>query len=596
MFNNYQLKIKIYCILFLLNLFGNFVFGQIYFKHYYPKVLMSNNEYLEIEFVDFADNSTRIQFKVTDLTKKVCISSESYLWDAQNAQKYSMIDAENINICNENNHDFTDRFTLIFEKLQPDCRKFHFFEKCNTNTCWTMYNINLNDFTPNRIRNQIKFYVEEKINEWQKKGEFEKTNSFLLRVNEKNRKLKIKEFEKEAIHILQQEFEKGINFKSASIGEYDADNETFSISIQGFEDIVVKVNISEAPDFKENWNFIKFKNLETTLTDKGFQISHLEFINPQENICFTFDSKVSYNYENTEIQYNFNNLDYVPSFQEYHISSNSKLKKVEVGIPDVDTDIPSSNIKQYHAYALIIGNEDYRSKQRGLTSEQNVDYATNDAVVFSQYCIKTLGIPSNQVRLLQNATAAEMNQAIAWLANLSKIENGNAKLIFYYSGHGLPHEQTKEAYLIPVDVSGINLDYAVKVNDIYSRLTEYPAQQITVFLDACFSGGARNEGLLAMRGVRIKPRENMIAGNLVVLSSSTGEESSAAYNEKQHGFFTYFLLKKLQETKGEATLAELSDYLRQSVTKASALEGKIQTPQVKVSPQLENNWGSLKLK
>jgi hypothetical protein len=265
-------------------------------------------------------------------------------------------------------------------------------------------------------------------------------------------------------------------------------------------------------------------------------------------------------------------------------------------VVDVDTYIPVINVVKSNTYALIIGNEDYRSKQRGLTSEQNVEFAANDALVFSQYCIKTLGIPSNQVRLLKNATAAEMNQTIAWLANLARIENGKANLIFYYSGHGLPDEETKEAYLVPVDVSGTDLDYAVKVNNIYSRLTEYPAQQITVFLDACFSGGARNEGLLAMRGIRIKPRENIITGNLVVLSSSTGEESSAAYNEKQHGFFTYFLLKKLQETKGEATLAELSDYLRQSVTKASALEGKIQTPQVKVSPQLENSWESLKLK
>jgi hypothetical protein len=99
-----------------------------------------------------------------------------------------------------------------------------------------------------------------------------------------------------------------------------------------------------------------------------------------------------------------------------------------------------------------------------------------------------------------------------------------------------------------------------------------------------------------MRGVRIKPKENTVIGNLVVLTSSSGDESSAAYKDKKHGFFTYFLLKKIQETKGEITLKELNDYLYQSITKATALEGKIQTPQIKVSPQLQNTWGGLKLK
>ena len=54
-----------------------------------------------------------------------------------------------------------------------------------------------------------------------------------------------------------------------------------------------------------------------------------------------------------------------------------------------------------------------------------------------------------------------------------------------------------------------------------------------------------------MKGVKIKPKEETIAGNMVVFASSSGNESSGIYREQQHGYFTYFLLKKLQETKGE---------------------------------------------
>ena len=189
-----------------------------------------------------------------------------------------------------------------------------------------------------------------------------------------------------------------------------------------------------------------------------------------------------------------------------------------------------------------------------------------------------------------------MSQGLAWISNLSKIESGKAKLIFYYSGHGLPDEQTKEPHLIPVDVSGANLAYALKVKDVYKKLCEHPAQQITVLLDACFSGGARNEGLLAMKGVKIVPDEVELANNMVVFTSSSGDESSAVYNEKHHGFFTYFLLKKLQETNGDATLLQLKDYIISSVRKETGLAGKIQTPEIKGSPTVMNKWEAWKLK
>lgn len=280
------------------------------------------------------------------------------------------------------------------------------------------------------------------------------------------------------------------------------------------------------------------------------------------------------------------------------IASN-KLNKIEDMpeiIIDVDTDIPMTNANQPNTYALIIGNEDYKSKQRGLRNEQNVDYAENDAQIFALYCKKTLGIPHNQIKILKNATSAEISQGLDWINNLSKIERGKARIIFYYSGHGLPHERTKEAYLIPTDVSGTQFKYSIKLNDVYRILTEHPSKQVTVFLDACFSGGARNEGLIAMKGISIRPKENLIPGNLVVFSSSTGEESSAVYREKHHGYFTYYLLKKLKETKGNVDFETLSKYVTESVSKGTGIISKIQTPQVKVSSSVHNKYKKFKLR
>ena len=228
-------------------------------------------------------------------------------------------------------------------------------------------------------------------------------------------------------------------------------------------------------------------------------------------------------------------------------------KSTTVEISDVDVDIPINNINKPNTYALIIGNEDYSSFQTGLNTEINVDFAINDAKIFKEYCNKTLGIPEKQIKLLINATFGQMNQGIAWLNNLAKIDDGNAELILYYSGHGLPDEQTKESYIMPVDISGNNVSQAIKLTDVYNKLLEHPSKRVTVFLDACFSGGARNQSLIAAKGVRIEPKKNILTGNIIVISSSTGDESSGVFREEQHGFMTYFLLKKLQESKGNVS-------------------------------------------
>lgn len=263
---------------------------------------------------------------------------------------------------------------------------------------------------------------------------------------------------------------------------------------------------------------------------------------------------------------------------------------------DVDTNIPQNQQKRSNRFALIIGNEDYSSFQQGLSSEVNVDFAVNDAVTFQQYAIKTLGVPTENAVLLTNAKAMDMHKAVDKLALLAKSLNGKAELIFYYAGHGFPDEN-KEPYLIPVDVSGNDLKFAIKLKDIYDKLTQFPSQRVTVILDACFSGGARNQGLVAARGVKVKPKEDALSGNLVVFAASGGDQSSLPYKEKKHGMFTYQLLKKIQETKGDVTYEELFNHLQEQVgVKSLLINSKEQTPQANISPTIGEQWKNWRVK
>ncbi|MBR6437771.1 MAG: caspase family protein, partial [Bacteroidales bacterium] len=89
----------------------------------------------------------------------------------------------------------------------------------------------------------------------------------------------------------------------------------------------------------------------------------------------------------------------------------------------------------------------------------------------------------------------------------------------------------------------------------------------------------------------------MLKGNTVVFSAASGDETAMTYKEKGHGLFTYFLLKKLQETGGEVSYGELDKYIKTNVERESFLiNEKDQTPTTNVSENAVNTWKNMKLK
>ena len=227
----------------------------------------------------------------------------------------------------------------------------------------------------------------------------------------------------------------------------------------------------------------------------------------------------------------------------------------------------------------------------------NVDFAIHDAVIFKSYLNKTLGVPEENIKLLLNAKSIEMHREFRKLVSYINALNGEAEIFVFYAGHGLPDEKTHEPFLIPVDVSGTDLQFAIRLPDLYTELTSSPSRRVTFFIDACFTGGARNQALIAARGVKIKPKTDALSGNLVVFSASSGDQSSLAYKDKSHGMFTYYLLKKIQETKGTVSYKNLADYLSREVSLQSVrINNKDQNPQVSVSDDISSQWESWMLK
>lgn len=251
---------------------------------------------------------------------------------------------------------------------------------------------------------------------------------------------------------------------------------------------------------------------------------------------------------------------------------------------------PVTGEKKENTVAVIISNEDYEMVDK-------VPLATNDGLAFREYCVKTLGLPMQNIKYYPNASLGKMKKAVNDIKSLAEAYKGGLSLLIYYSGHGIPDNDSKDAFLLPIDADGSDMSVCISMRKLYEELGNMNVEQCVVFLDACFSGAKRDgEMIVSARGVAIKPRETQVSGKTIVFSATSDAEAAYAYTDQEHGLFSYYLLKKLQETKGKVKLGELADYLKKEVPIQSLkINSKKQTPTVAVSPGIEDTWRKLKI-
>lgn len=263
-------------------------------------------------------------------------------------------------------------------------------------------------------------------------------------------------------------------------------------------------------------------------------------------------------------------------------------------ISDVDVNIPETTEGNENGFALIIANENY------MNSEYvgNVPFAINDGEVFKEYCIKTLGFPEKQVKIVKDATLNGFSEGVKWLVKNVEAWEGDANALVYYAGHGMPNVRTNKAYMVPVDGSPIDIEQLYSLEKLYNTIGAMPAKSVTVFLDACFSGTKRN-GQMMMEGTRsvvIEVEEETLKGNTVVFSAADGYQTAHPFREKRHGLFTYYLLKSLKDSNGDITLDELFSNIKRGVMREASLNSYDQTPTVNMPSQLEISWKEFTLK
>lgn len=445
-----------------------------------------------------------------------------------------------------------------------------------------------------RFSAYAKNYVEKKIDEWQVKGEFEKTSDYRARILGE-RDNRIAQYTEEARQLFINSQKPSDLRATMTLGRYDSDNEVFLISTPEYGDMLVPVPVAEAPKFKKDWGKVvafpeyAIENDELALVGVAFRPNK-----GKAKQTYYYKRGSTTEYSVPEIAFNFAPIEIdVPQVGKPQDGVNVRREKVVVGnLSDVDTDIPEGvRTANDNTFAVIISNENYRRVAP-------VEYALNDGRTMAGYMKRTLGLADDHVHLVEDVTLNDLRNEIDWMKSVGKAYRGDASFILYYAGHGLPDDANRNGYLLPVDGYGSNVATAMAMNELADELGSIDSKVTLVLLDACFSGAVRSGGMLSSeRGVVLKVKPHKVSrGNVVMISASQGDQTAAKYDEKNHGLFTYFLLKNLRDTKGRATIGELVDDVTTNVNRVSVVSNnKVQTPGVSASPSFSDNWRDIRI-
>jgi hypothetical protein len=247
------------------------------------------------------------------------------------------------------------------------------------------------------------------------------------------------------------------------------------------------------------------------------------------------------------------------------------------------------------AIAVVIGNEQYEG------GFPNLQFAKQDADLITDLLTKSFGFLNKNIEYIPNATKTKMEGVFGTNEDFrqklyNKIIPGVTKEVFiYYVGHAGPNGNNpadKRAYLILKDTEKEAVSATgYPLETLYKNLEKLPVTKITVVLDACFSGenlGYTNAATINTEDVFKKSPTLLQKG--VVLTAAEKEQFAIRDEARQHGLFTYELVKAICNPKasdsngdGKISFSEIINTLNDPKNGVPAIareQNKSQSPTV----------------
>ena len=248
------------------------------------------------------------------------------------------------------------------------------------------------------------------------------------------------------------------------------------------------------------------------------------------------------------------------------------------GTTAVSQDEPSG--KQW---ALLIGCEKYELAPPLRFTVNDVQQIANTLVErggFAPECILQI-TDANSELAYQPRQKPVMSAVSDWL----KRPAANDTILVYFSGHGFK-EPDGRMFLAPLDCDPRNAAATgIPVEWFRDQLAACRANFKLLILDSCHAGSEKGEDdSFGIGSKDLGERFRDMAGTVVTIASSTGDEKSQIWSEKQQSLFSYWLNQGLkgnadEDGDGEINIDELSDYVYETVTHTAKVRfARPQTP------------------
>jgi hypothetical protein len=271
------------------------------------------------------------------------------------------------------------------------------------------------------------------------------------------------------------------------------------------------------------------------------------------------------------------------------VYGNSDTKTITVSRPVVESKVIYAALNPVQiksqpnrdAVAIIIGISNYKTLPKA-------EFANDDARVFYDYAIRALGVKPENIKLLVDQDAEEVEIIKTFKTWLPSRVKSTTEVYVFYSGHGLPTQDGQGLYLLPprADRDFISRT-SIQFQEINADLQAAKPKSVTIFMDACYSGQARSgETLVAnARPVTLKADKKLFPDNFTVITASQANQISSSSPDLKHGIFSYYLMKGMEgdadtNKDGKITLGEMQVYLVENVGRQAGTMSRKQEPQL----------------
>ncbi len=224
---------------------------------------------------------------------------------------------------------------------------------------------------------------------------------------------------------------------------------------------------------------------------------------------------------------------------------------------------PVAGFQHPHTFLVSIGIGAYRDQQVPQRK-----YASLDAEMVANYLQSLGGVPSSNVRLLQDWKALRPDIDEALLDWLPPHVTKESVVIVYFAGQALVN-QAGEILLVPYEGNPASASRLYPLKDLQSALARLKAKQTILIFDGMVAKLPHDA-----KAKTLTPRWDHNGGTTIHMVSADGLSRGLEDDKHRHGLFTYYFLRALRgeadlNRDGQVTLGEVTGYVSQKVAWAS---------------------------